>query len=207
MLFAPAGRSRSLPLLLLEPGQRNFRPMTLPRPNQPSSARLTLRRRFGASLGESGFAGRSALSALFGFNLGVEAGQLAVLVAVLPLTAILTLPIIFAAGMSLLDSADGILMCGAYGWAFKNPARKVFYNLTVTGLSVFVALFIGTVELASIASDRLFGVHDGVWGRVQAINMQGMGYFVTAAFLASWALSLAIWKIGKFDEWATPSDG
>jgi high-affinity nickel-transport protein len=125
----------------------------------------------------------------------------------LPLTAILTLPIIFAAGMSLLDSADGILMCGAYGWAFKNPARKVFYNLTVTGLSVFVALFIGTVELASIVSDRLFDVHDGVWGRVQAINMQGMGYFVTAAFLASWALSLAIWKIGKFDEWATPSDG
>src|SRR5579871_124700 len=80
---------------------------------------------------------------------GVAASQ------ALPLGAVLSLPIVFAAGMSLVDSADGVLMCGAYGWAFANPLRKVFYNLTITGLSVVVALFVGTIELVSIVTDRV----------------------------------------------------
>jgi len=117
----------------------------------------------------------------------------------LPLSAIVTLPVIFNDGMSLLDSADGILMCGAYGWALSNPLRKVFYNLTVTGLSVVVALFIGTIELVSIVTDRFFDVHDGIWGRIQSLDVQAMGVLVTAAFLASWAVSFAIWKIGDFE--------
>ena len=125
----------------------------------------------------------------------------------LPLTAILTLPVLFAAGMCLLDSADGILMCGAYGWAFSNPLRKVFYNLTVTGLSVFVALVIGTVELVSIVTDRILGVHHGIWGRVQSLDVQSMGYLVTAAFVLSWAVSFAVWKLGRFDEWPAGPEG
>jgi nickel/cobalt transporter (NiCoT) family protein len=146
-----------------------------------------------------------------GFDTATEIGLLTTTAVAasqaLPLSAILALPVVFAAGMSLLDSADGVLMCGAYGWAFSNPIRKVFYNLTVTGLSVFVALFIGTVELVSIVSDRVFGLHDGIWGRVQSIDMQAMGYIVTAAFVVSWAVSIAIWKLGDFDKLTPGSDG
>jgi high-affinity nickel-transport protein len=79
----------------------------------------------------------------------------------LPLTAVLTLPIVFAAGMALMDTADGVLMCGAYGWAFANPLRKVFYNLTITGLSVVVALLVGTIELLSMVADRFAPAHRG----------------------------------------------
>jgi high-affinity nickel-transport protein len=121
---------------------------------------------------------------------GVAASQ------ALPLTAVLSLPIVFAAGMSLLDSADGVLMCGAYGWAFDTPVRKVFYNLTVTGLSVLVALFVGTIELASIVTDRMLGIHSGIWGAMQELDFQTMGYLVAGLFAASWLASLAIWRFG-----------
>jgi high-affinity nickel-transport protein len=127
---------------------------------------------------------------------GVAASQ------ALPLSAVLSLPITFAAGMSLMDSADGIMMCGAYGWALENPLRKVFYNLTVTGLSVAVALFVGTIELASIVSGRIFDVHSGVWGAMQQIDFQTMGYMVAALFVACWLLSMAVWRFGRFgDRW------
>jgi high-affinity nickel-transport protein len=117
----------------------------------------------------------------------------------LPLVAVLSLPIVFAAGMSLLDSADGILMCGAYGWAFSNPLRKVFYNVTVTGLSVVVALFVGTVELISIVAGRMLGLHGGAWDVVLNLNFQTMGYAVAVLFAGSWLLSLAVWKLGRFE--------
>ncbi|MGH9409697.1 MAG: HoxN/HupN/NixA family nickel/cobalt transporter [Vicinamibacterales bacterium] len=125
---------------------------------------------------------------------GVAASQ------ALPLAAILVLPIVFAAGMCLMDSADGILMCGAYGWAFTNPLRKVFYNLTVTGLSVVVALLIGTIELASIVTDRLLDVHSGVWGALQRVDSQTMGLTVAAMFVICWAVSAGIWRWGRFEE-------
>ena len=125
---------------------------------------------------------------------GVAASQ------ALPIIAVLALPVVFAAGMSLLDTIDGVMMCGAYGWAFANPLRKVFYNLTVTGLSVVVALFVGTIELASIVSGRLFDVHDGFWGTVQRIDFQTMGYAVAALFVFCWLLSLAIWRWGRLEE-------
>ena len=112
----------------------------------------------------------------------------------LPATAILALPIVFAAGMSLLDSADGVLMCGAYGWAFANPLRKLFYNLTVTGLSVAVALFVGTIELVSIVTDRWFDVHTGIWGAIQQIDLQTMGVAVAGLFVLSWVTSAAVWR-------------
>ena len=118
----------------------------------------------------------------------------------LPLAAVLTLPIVFAAGMSLMDTADGVLMCGAYGWAFAHPLRKVFYNLTITGLSVAVALAVGTIELLSIAAGR-FGALQGVfWDAIRHWNSQTTGYIVAALFIASWLVSLSVWKLRRFGE-------
>ena len=117
-----------------------------------------------------------------------------------PITAILSLPIVFAAGMSLLDSADGVLMCGAYGWAFANPLRKIFYNLTVTGLSVVVALFVGTVELISIITSRWLGIHDGIWGTIQSLDVQTMGLAIAALFVVSWIASAAVWRFARIEQ-------
>jgi nickel/cobalt transporter (NiCoT) family protein len=111
----------------------------------------------------------------------------------LPWYAILCLPVLFAAGMSLLDTIDGSFMNFAYGWAFSQPVRKVFYNLTVTGLSVAVALIIGTVELLSIA---------GVGG----IDLNALGYAVAGLFVVTWAVALAVWRFGRIEErWALPA--
>jgi len=118
----------------------------------------------------------------------------------LPLVGVLALPVVFAAGMTLMDTADGILMCGAYGWAFANPLRKVFYNLTITGLSVAVALIVGTLQLASIAADRLAMPDSGVWSAVRSFDAQAAGYLVAGLFIASWIVSLGVWKLGRFDQ-------
>ena len=129
---------------------------------------------------------------------GVAASQ------ALPLSAVLVLPMVFAAGMTLMGSADGIMMCGAHGWAFANPLRKIFYNLTVTGLSVIVALFVGTIELMSIVSDRLLDVHSGLWGVLQRLDSQRMGFAVAGLFAACWVVSVAVWWFGRFEErWST----
>jgi high-affinity nickel-transport protein len=117
----------------------------------------------------------------------------------LPLVAVLSLPIVFAAGMSLMDSADGVLMCGAYGWAFANPLRKVFYNLTITGLSVVVALFIGTIELVSLVTGRLLHVHHGIWGAIQELDVQTMGWMVAGLIVVSWLASLAVWRFAGLE--------
>jgi high-affinity nickel-transport protein len=125
---------------------------------------------------------------------GVAASQ------ALPLSAVLSLPIVFAAGMSLLDSADGVLMCGAYGWAFTNPLRKIFYNLTITGLSVVVALVIGTIQIVTIVTDRILGIHTGIWGAIQQLDFQTMGLLMAGLFVASWVTSLAVWHFGGLEE-------
>jgi high-affinity nickel-transport protein len=125
---------------------------------------------------------------------GVAASQ------ALPLAAVLSLPVVFAAGMSLMDSADGVLMCGAYGWAFANPLRKVFYNLTITGLSVVVALFVGTIELVSIVTDRVLHMHHGIWGVIQDLDVQTMGFLVAGLFVVSWIASLAVWRFARLEE-------
>jgi high-affinity nickel-transport protein len=131
---------------------------------------------------------------------GVAASQ------ALPLAAVLSLPVVFAAGMSLLDSADGILMCGAYGWAFTNPLRKIFYNLTITGLSVVVALVIGTIQIVTIVTDRILGIHTGIWGVIQDLDFQTMGALMAALFVGSWLASLAVWHFGGLDKrWSTGS--
>jgi high-affinity nickel-transport protein len=117
----------------------------------------------------------------------------------LPWYALICLPLLFAAGMSLLDTIDGAFMNFAYGWAFSKPVRKVFYNLTVTGLSVAVALIVGTIELASVMSRKL-GLHDGVWGLVSNLDLQVVGFFIAGLFVLTWALALAVWHLGSIEE-------
>jgi nickel/cobalt transporter (NiCoT) family protein len=117
----------------------------------------------------------------------------------LPWYAILCLPVLFAAGMSLLDTIDGSFMNFAYGWAFSKPVRKVYYNLTITGLSVAVALFIGTIELAGLATDRL-GLHGQVAAWFQHFNINTAGFVIVGMFVATWTLALVVWRFAKIEE-------
>jgi high-affinity nickel-transport protein len=120
----------------------------------------------------------------------------------LPFYAILCLPILFAAGMSLLDTIDGAFMNFAYGWAFAKPVRKIYYNITITGLSVAVALIVGTIELMSVLADRL-SLHGGLWDWVSNLDLNLVGYGVVALFVATWAVALAVWRFGRIEErWA-----
>ena len=117
----------------------------------------------------------------------------------LPFYAILCLPILFAAGMSLLDTIDGSFMNFAYGWAFSTPVRKVFYNLTITGLSVAVALIVGTVELGGLLTQKL-GLTGGFWGWIAAININTVGFIIVGLFVATWLIALAIWRFARIEE-------
>jgi high-affinity nickel-transport protein len=111
----------------------------------------------------------------------------------LPWYAILTLPVLFAAGMSLLDAIDGSFMNFAYGWAFSNPVRKVYYNITITGLSVVVALLIGTAELASLAAQEL-SLGGPFWNWVSSLNLNTLGFAIVGLFVATWAVALTAWR-------------
>jgi high-affinity nickel-transport protein len=113
--------------------------------------------------------------------------------------AILCLPVLFAAGMSLLDTIDGSFMNFAYGWAFSKPVRKVFYNLIITGLSVAVALLIGTIELAGLLAPKL-GAASGFWSWVANINLNSLGFVIVGMFLGTWALAAAVWRFGHIEE-------
>jgi len=118
----------------------------------------------------------------------------------LPFVAVIALPLIFAAGMSLMDTADGAFMAKAYSWAFTSPIRKVFYNLTMTSLSVFVALFIGGLELMQ-ALIRAFDLKGGVFSAIAGFDLIGRaGYFIVAAFVVAWAAALLIYKARRIDE-------
>jgi high-affinity nickel-transport protein len=118
----------------------------------------------------------------------------------LPFLAVIALPLIFTAGMSLMDTADGAFMAKAYSWAFTSPIRKVFYNLTMTSLSVFVALFIGTIELMQ-ALIQAFGLKGGVFGAIAGFDLIGRaGYFIVAAFVVAWGAALLIYKARRIDE-------
>jgi high-affinity nickel-transport protein len=117
----------------------------------------------------------------------------------LPWYAIMTLPVLFAAGMSLLDSIDGCFMNFAYGWAFSKPVRKVYYNITITGLSVAVALIIGTIELGSILSSQL-GITTGPLATVASLNLNLVGYAIVALFVLTWVIALAVWRFGRIEE-------
>ncbi|HEY1456660.1 MAG TPA: HoxN/HupN/NixA family nickel/cobalt transporter [Candidatus Dormibacteraeota bacterium] len=144
----------------------------------------------------------------FLFGLGFDTASEVALLAIsagaaaqgLPFTAIISLPLIFAAGMSLMDTADGAFMSKAYSWAFASPIRKVFYNLTVTSLSVFVALFVGVVELAQILI-QVLKLRGGAFDAIAGFDFIGKaGYVIVAAFIVAWAGALAIYKVRRIDE-------
>ncbi len=117
----------------------------------------------------------------------------------LPFYAILSLPILFAAGMSLFDTMDGCFMNFAYDWSFSKPVRKVYYNLTITGLSVFVALFIGGVEaFGLLAQDgHLSG---GFWSFMENFDINKAGFVIVGVFVLTWAIALAVWHFGGIEE-------
>src|SRR5664280_1139691 len=117
----------------------------------------------------------------------------------LPFWALLSLPILFAAGMSLLDTIDGSFMNFAYGWAFSKPVRKVYYNITITGLSVFVAFYIGTLELLQVVTDQL-GIDSGPLAALGKLNLNYVGYAIVALFVLTWVVALSVWKYGRIEE-------
>jgi high-affinity nickel-transport protein len=117
----------------------------------------------------------------------------------LPWYAILCLPILFAAGMSLLDTIDGSFMNFAYGWAFSKPVRKVFYNITITGLSVLVALVIGTVELGGLIASQL-SLSGPFWSWFENININVLGFVIVGLFVVTWAIAVSVWRVGRIEE-------
>ncbi|SDS99403.1 Nickel transporter NicT [Microterricola viridarii] len=149
----------------------------------------------------------------FLFGLGFDtASEIALLVLAgtgaatgLPWYAILCLPLIFAAGMSLFDTLDSAVMVRAYGWATINPIRKVYYNLTITGLSVMIAVIIGGIELVGLLNERL-GLQDPLTGWVASIDLENVGYIIVGTLVLAWLISTAYWKLGKVEErWAMAS--
>ena len=117
----------------------------------------------------------------------------------LPFYAILSLPILFAAGMSLFDTADGCFMNFAYDWAFARPVRKVYYNLTITGLSVFVAVFIGATELLGLLGQN-GNLNGSVWMFLENFNINTAGFVIVGVFVLTWALALAVRHLGKIEQ-------
>ena len=120
-------------------------------------------------------------------------------VAGLPWYAILCLPVLFAAGMTLLDTADGTFMNFAYGWAFSRPVRKVYYNMTITALSVAVALIIGSVELLGLAARQL-GLSGGFWRWIAGIDLNVVGLLIVAMFALTWAAAMLVWRFAGIEE-------
>ncbi len=120
----------------------------------------------------------------------------------LPIYAILSLPVLFAAGMCLFDTLDGCFMNYAYDWAFSNPARKVFYNLTITALSVAVAFFIGTVEILGLVGQAA-NLGSPFWNFVRGFNVNTAGFVVVGLFVATWSVALLSWRLARVEEkWA-----
>ncbi|MGW2372254.1 MULTISPECIES: Nickel transporter NicT [Kitasatospora] len=117
----------------------------------------------------------------------------------LPWYALLTLPILFAAGMSLLDTIDGSFMNFAYEWAFSKPVRKIYYNLTVTGLSVLVALVIGLVELIGLLGEKL-DITSGPIAWIGGLDLNFVGYAIVGLFVLTWIGAIAFWKFGRVEE-------
>jgi high-affinity nickel-transport protein len=133
---------------------------------------------------------------LFGVLLLAMAGSSAA--AGLPWYAVLCLPLLFSAGMSLFDTLDGTFMNFAYNWAFANPVRKVYYNLTITGLSVAVALGIGSIELIGVAHDH-FGLTNPVTDWIAGLDLNNVGFVIVGTFVAVWAVAIAYWRIARVE--------
>jgi high-affinity nickel-transport protein len=148
------------------------------------------------------------------FGLGFDtATEIALLVlagtsaaAGLPWYAILCLPVLFTAGMCLLDTIDGSFMNFAYGWAFSNPVRKIYYNITITGLSVAVALLIGSIELLGLFAGQL-GWRGPFWDWVGGLDLNTVGFVVVGMFFGTWAIAVLVWRYGRIEEkWSPASE-
>jgi len=147
-----------------------------------------------------------------GFDTASEVGLLAITAAAatqatsatgapvhIPFLGIIALPLLFAAGMSLMDTADGAFMSRAYGWAFTSPLRKVYYNMTTTALSVFVALAVGTVEYVQVLSDHLH-IDGPVIGWINSLNFETLGYVIVGTFVVTWVGSVVLFKLRRVEE-------
>lgn len=137
-----------------------------------------------------------------GFDTASEVGLLSISAAStargLPSWAILLLPLAFTAGMALIDTIDGILMLGAYGWAYIKPVRKLYYNLNITLVSVIIALFIGSVEGLQVLSEQLH-INTGIFKLANSLQLDYLGYIIIGAFVVSWIFSMLIYKYRKYD--------
>jgi high-affinity nickel-transport protein len=117
----------------------------------------------------------------------------------LPPLAIIALPLIFAAGMTLMDSLDGIFMTKAYAWAFTSPLRKIYYNITTTGLSIFVAFVIGTIQFVSVLADKTNIDNYQPFTFIASLDLNRVGYFIVASFVGAWLVSVLIWRLGRYE--------
>ncbi len=138
-----------------------------------------------------------------GFDTATEVGMLAMTAGAsagaMPVLAVMSLPLLFAAGMTAMDTTDGVLMTKAYDWAFVNPLRKIFYNVTITTLSVVVALAIGTVQLLQVLVDVL-RLQGAVAQRIAALDFGVLGFVIVGLFVVAWVASVAIWKLARVEE-------
>jgi high-affinity nickel-transport protein len=147
------------------------------------------------------------LGVLFGlgFDTATEVGILGIAALEagkgLPVYTIMVFPLLFTVGMCLLDTTDGVLMLGCYGWAFVKPVRKLYYNLNITLVSIFVALLVGTIEALSIIGPQL-GYRGALWGAVAQMsdNFGLIGAAIVGLFVLSWFVSTAIYKLRRYDE-------
>ena len=121
----------------------------------------------------------------------------------LPWYAVLSLPLLFAGGMTLFDTADGCFMNFAYGWAFARPVRKVYYNLVITGLSIAVAFLIGTIEIFGLLPGEL-RIHGGFWDFMANFNINQAGFAIAGLFVIVWAIAIGYWRFAKVEtRWAS----
>ena len=138
-----------------------------------------------------------------GFDTATEIALLVIagsaVVGGLPLYAILSLPLLFAAGMCTFDTLDGYFMNFAYDWAFANPVRKVFYNLTITGLSVAVAFFVGTIEILGLIGQQA-NLSSPFWDFVRGFNLNAAGFVIVGLFVATWVIALLYWRLARVEE-------
>jgi high-affinity nickel-transport protein len=139
-----------------------------------------------------------------GFDTATEIGLLGIAAAEgsngLPIWSILVFPALFTAGMTLIDTTDNVLMVGAYGWAFVNPVRKLYYNMTITFVSVIVAVLIGGVEALGLIAEK-FGLSGGVWDAVGGLSQHFglLGYLIVGVFVLSWIVSMLIYRLKGYD--------
>ncbi|HEV2167102.1 MAG TPA: HoxN/HupN/NixA family nickel/cobalt transporter [Thermoplasmata archaeon] len=135
--------------------------------------------------------------ALIGISVGVG------LTAAVPVWMVLVLPLMFTCGMMLVDTADAIAMRVAYGWAFLKPVRKIYYNLTITIISVLVALAVGTVELLQVLAGEL-GLTGGFWGALATLDFETLGFVIVGIFVGAWLLAIAYYRYRRFEDLPPP---